>query len=130
MNTTPKDFTERDIRLVASWVHARDCAYDECGPTDDDEDTARAILGALAEAGRLQPQPARVEIYYGIETRPGHVEGVGGGEGSLWLAKHAATRGDGRLMQMEHRYFADDSMTITPWVEVGSTPEESREDHE
>jgi hypothetical protein len=60
-------FTGEDIQLVGQLVHQwKDgCEVEHGRLNDDDEDTARAILAALAEAGRLLPPNARIE--WGIQ---------------------------------------------------------------
>lgn len=136
MNTTPKPFTEEDIQLCAEAAHrALDKADDgwhyECLTADGDppcpkaaaaramlvEDVMPAVLRALADAGRLQPQPAREE--WGIAP-PGLGDEDTISYGGSELRARNASRVGGRVMRR----------IVTPWVEVGSTPEESRKDHE
>ena len=49
-------WTDEDLAIVAQAIHdASGCTVTHARPTDEDEDSARAVLNALDAAGRLTP---------------------------------------------------------------------------
>jgi hypothetical protein len=110
--------TEADVHLVAGAVHRAisGCEIEHVGRHgDEDEDIARAVLVALAEAGRMLPEGAEVEIIYGVRDVQDRVQVMGPGPVSLANARASLHPVFVEVMVQERRRWPDGTRLSTPW---------------
>lgn len=117
-------FTREDVRRYAEHIAGNPAAGMDVDPRD--LFAAAAVLGGLAQHGRLLPEPAEVRTEYGVWWHAGDSDGIRLDQERLRSPEEAHEEGRSRIGQYditrytvhwrEHRMYADGSSWSGPWV--------------
>lgn len=107
-------FTEADVQLVAEAL-LRDYPRPDRALAERFDTEARAVLAALADAGRLTPADAEAREDWGVA--------VGAREGDPLVAYAGLTEADARkLAPRSDGFVVRRAWTAAPWVAADGTP--------
>lgn len=113
-------------RLIHKWKDYCDTEHTHGRVSDEDEETARAILGALAEAGRLLPPGVLIEEKFGVMGDETIVKTYR----RPYVMGHASRESAEEYIADQREDWPDHNLRLvsrwsSPWVPVGTeeTPE-------